>query len=286
MKKVKFLIISFLCLTFSITSISISYATKLEKIEKTFTVNKQEILFISLNIDASEVYVHKSEQPDRIFISIQFDDRTDEVDVDFDERKNELYLSIDRDRWFKSWDDNRAPKLDLLLPFDVEIQLKSKIKAGEINFELGSLKLRDFQLRNFAGEVEVDFSEPNQIEMDFMDINVKVGETKLRRLGNARFRNAKINGGIGELSIDFSGDGLKSSHADIDLDIGETSIYLPRDLGVRFDSSTFGFLTQSRIDNEFIKKGRYYYNENYESAAQTMDFSISSGIGELRVIYR
>jgi len=286
MKKVKFLIISFLCLTFSITSISISYATKLEKIEKTFTVNKQEILFISLNIDASEVYVHKSEQPDRIFISIQFDDRTDEVDVDFDERKNELYLSIDRDRWFKSWDDNRAPKLDLLLPFDVEIQLKSKIKAGEINFELGSLKLRDFQLRNFAGEVEVDFSEPNQIEMDFMDINVKVGETKLRRLGNARFRNAKINGGIGELSIDFSGDGLKSSHADIDLDIGETSIYLPRDLGVRFDSSTFGFLTQSSIDNEFIKKGRYYYNENYESAAQTMDFSISSGIGELRVIYR
>jgi predicted membrane protein len=119
-----------------------------------------------------------------------------------------------------------------------------------------------------------------------MDINVKVGETTLRRLSNARFRNAKINGGIGELSIDFSGEGLKSSHAEIDLDIGETTIYLPRELGVQFDSSTLGFLTQSKIDYEFIKKGRFYYSEQYESASKTMDFSISSGIGELRVVYR
>jgi predicted membrane protein len=168
----------------------------------------------------------------------------------------------------------------------VEIELSSKIKAGEINFELGDLKLKDFQLRNFAGEVEVDFSKPNPIEMELLDINVKVGETTLRRLGNARFRSAKINGGIGELSIDFAGEGLKSARAEIDLDIGETSIYLPHDLGVRFDSSTFGFLTQSSIDYEFIKKGRFYYSEKYESASKTMDFSISSGIGELRVIYR
>ena len=286
MKRKNFLLSLFIFSAFYVTISSISYAAKLEKIEKTFTVNKQEVLSVSLNIDAGEISVHKNDKPDKIFISVQYDDRSDEVDIEYDQRKNELFLAIDRDKWFKSWDDHRAPKLEVLLPFDVEIELRSKIKAGEINFELGSLKLKDFQLRNFAGEVEVDFSEPNQIEMEFMDINVKVGETTLRRLSNARFRNAKINGGIGELSVDFSGDGLKSSRAEIDLDIGETSIYLSRDLGVRFDSSTFGFLTQSSIDYEFIKKGRFYYSENYESASKTMDFSISSGIGELRVIYR
>ena len=286
MKRKNFLLSLFIFSTFYVTISSISYAAKLEKIEKTFTVNKQEVLSVSLNIDAGEISVHKNDKPDKIFISVQYDDRSDEVDIEYDQRKNELFLAIDRDKWFKSWDDHRAPKLEVLLPFDVEIELRSKIKAGEINFELGSLKLKDFQLRNFAGEVEVDFSEPNQIEMEFLDINVKVGETTLRRLSNARFRNAKINGGIGELSVDFSGDGLKSSRAEIDLDIGETSIYLPRELDVRFDSATFGFLTQSSIDHEFIKKGRFYYSENYESASKTMDFSISSGIGELRVIYR
>jgi len=286
MKRKNILLSLFIFSAFYVTISSISYAAKLEKIEKTFTVNKQEVLSVSLNIDAGEISVHKNDKPDKIFISVQYDDRSDEVDIEYDQRKNELFLAIDRDKWFKSWDDHRAPKLEVLLPFDVEIELRSKIKAGEINFELGSLKLKDFQLRNFAGEVEVDFSEPNQIEMEFLDINVKVGETTLRRLSNARFRNAKINGGIGELSVDFSGDGLKSSRAEIDLDIGETSIYLPRELDVRFDSATFGFLTQSSIDYEFIKKGRFYYSENYESASKTMDFSISSGIGELRVIYR
>lgn len=286
MRRLKLLLALFIFFTFISTTNSISHAAKLEKIEKTYSVKQKEILSVSLNIDAGKINVHKNGQPDKIFISVQYDEDSDEIDFDFNERKNELYISIDRDRWFKSWDDHRAPQLEVLLPFDVETEFRSKIKAGEIKFDLGALKLTDFQLRNFAGEVEVDFSEPNQVEMEFMDINVKVGETTLRHLNNARFHNAKINSGIGELSIDFSGEGLKSSHAEIDLDIGETTIYLPHDLGVRFDSSTFGFLTQSKIDYEFIKKGRYYYSEQYDSTSKTMDFSISSGIGELRVVYR
>jgi predicted membrane protein len=286
MKRLRLLLALPIFFTFIATNNSISRAAKLEKIEKTYSVKQKEILSISLNIDAGKINVHKNDQPDKIFISVQYDEDSDEIDFDFNERKNELYISIDRDRWFKSWDDHRAPQLEVLLPFDVETEFRSKIKAGEIKFDLGALKLTDFQLRNFAGEVEVDFSEPNQVEMEFMDINVKVGETTLRHLNNARFHNAKINSGIGELSIDFSGEGLKSSHAEIDLDIGETTIYLPHDLGVRFDSSTFGFLTQSKIDYEFIKKGRYYYSEQYDSTSKTMDFSISSGIGELRVVYR
>lgn len=286
MKRLKLLLALFISLTFFSAANSIAYAIKLQKIEKTYSVKQPGILSVTLNIDAGKINVHKNEQPDKIFISIQYDEDSDEIGIDFDERKNELDISIDRDKWYKSWDDHRAPKLEVLLPFGLEIELRSKIKAGEIKFDLGVLKLTDFQLRNFAGEVEVDFSEPNQVEMEFMDINVKVGETTLRRLNNARFHNVKINGGIGELSIDFSGEGLKSSHAEIDLDIGETSIYLPRKLGVRFDASTFGFLTQSKIDYEFIKKGRFYYSEKYESASKTMDLSISSGIGELRVVYR
>ena len=286
MNKVKSLFSLTVFLVLLITINSISWAAKFEKIEKVFSVQTQEILFVSLKIDAGEIYVHKNEQPDQVFISVQYDEDSDEIDIEFDEPRNELFISIDRDKWFKSWDDHRTPKIEVLLPFDVTIELSSKIKAGEIDFELGSLKLKEFQLHNFAGEVEVDFPKPNQVEMEFFDMNVKVGETTLRRLGNARFRKAKINGGIGELDIDFSGEGLKSCRAEIDLDIGETAIYLPRELGVRFDSSTFGFLTQSSIDYQFDKKGRFYFSENYESASRTMDISISSGIGELRVSYR
>lgn len=259
---------------------------KLEKIEKVFPVKTQEVLFITLKIDAGEICVHKGEQPDKVYVLVQYDDRSDEVDVDYDERSNELFISFDRNKWFTSWDDHRAPKLEVSLPLEVEIELSSRIKAGEIDFNLGSLKIKEFELRNLAGEVNVDFPTPNKIEMELLDINVKIGETKLRRLSNAKFQRAQINGGIGELDIDFSGEGLQSCRAEIDLDIGETIIALPRELGIRFDSSTFGFLTQSNIDYELSRKGRYYYSKNYKMASKTMDFSISSGIGELRVIHR
>ncbi len=286
MKRVKilFIVLSFFLLV--IISSSTSWGAKLKKIEKIFPVKTQEILSVSLKIDAGEIYIHKGEQPDQVYVLVQFDDKSDEVDVDYDERSNELFISMDRNKWFTSWDDHRAPKLEISLPFEVVIELSSKIKAGEIEFNLGSLKLKEFELRNFAGEVSVDFPTPNKIEMEILDINVKVGETKLRGLSNARFQRARINGGIGELDIDFSGEGLQSCRAEIDLDIGETTISLPHDLGIRFDSSTFGFLTQSNIDHELSRKGRYYYSKNYETASKTMDFSISSGIGELRVIHR
>jgi len=286
MKRVDFLFTVFLAVVIIVLIHSMSEAADLKKVEKIIRVSRADILYVSLKIDAGELIVHKNSEPDQVLISVQYDDEKDQIDIDFDENKNELFVSLDRGRWFKSGDDHRAPKLEISLPVEIIIELNSKIKAGEIDFNLESLSIKEFELDNFAGQVRVDFPKPNNIEMDILDVHVKVGQTRLRRLGNARFHRAKINGGIGELDIDFTGEGLKSSRAEIDLDIGETSVSFPRELGVRFESSTFGFLTQSNIDYEFDKKGRFYYSENYDSASRTMNVSISSGIGDLRVAYR
>ncbi|MCU0643085.1 MAG: cell wall-active antibiotics response protein [bacterium] len=261
-------------------------ASEEKKFEKAYSVKTDKRLLITLNIDAAKVSVQKNDKSDQVAISISYDPELDEIDIDFDDRNNELFLNLDRDKWFRSVDNHRATELKLSLPADAIIELDCKIKAGESEFNLGSLKIREFRLRNFAGEVKVDFAQQNNIEMELLDINVKVGETTLNRLGNARFQYANINGGIGEMVIDFSGDGLKSCKADIDLDIGETKVFLPENLGVRFESSDFGFLTQSNLDEKFRRKGRYFYSDNFDSATNSLEFSISSGIGELRVIYR
>ena len=61
-----------------------------------------------------------------------------------------------------------------------------------------------------------------------LSISSKIGECRLVGLSNARFKHAQIDGGIGELSVDFSGEVLPESHAKVDLDIGEASVYLPK----------------------------------------------------------
>lgn len=273
-------------IVFYLLMIGLSWGSDFKDIKKRYQIQTGKNLIIYLDLDACKISLSKHNNPGEISISGQINEKYDELFIDYDKRHNEFSLTLERRKWFKSIKNDNASRLEILLPDDVIIELTGKIKAGEINFDLGGLKLKDFELRNFAGEVEVDFSQPNKIKMDLLDINVKIGATTLRRLGNARFSEANINGGIGELYIDLLGEGLKSSSVDIDLDIGSTTIYLPRNFGIKLKSNTLGFLTQTNMDSEFDKKGRYYYSKNYNSASKTMYVTIHSGIGELRVNLR
>ena len=179
--------------------------------------------------------------------------------------------------------DGKKAEAIVSLPTEVAIDFFAKIKAGEIDFELGGLKIVDFTLHNWAGEVQVSFDEPNRAEMEVLEVDAKVGEVTLSKLGNAHFKEAEINGGIGELQVDFTGDKLRRSTARVDLDIGETTVVLPRDLGVKMAISKFLFLSQVSVPSGFYRSGRYYYSDNYEQAPEGLFLKITSGIGELRM---
>ena len=286
MKSTKLFCIIFLGLLFIMFNSNFSFAAELESIEKSYQIDADDELLVIINVDAGQLDINKNDQSDQIFVSAKYDPEFDEVNINYDKKRNEFELDVDRDKWFKSAKNKKSARIELLLPSNVIICLKTKIKAGETRIELGGLSLREFELRNLAGEVKVSFSEPNQIVMEYLDVNVKVGETVLRELGNARLREADINSGIGELNIDFTGKGVKMADVNIDLDIGETNIMLPRSLGVRLKSSTLGFLTQTNIKSKFDRKGRFHYSENYDSAKKTLHLDISSGIGELRFSFQ
>lgn len=262
------------------------HSSDLKKIEQNFSIKSNEPLIFFLDADAGVIEVSSNKSEDQISVVASVNEKVDELDMGFDNRRNEFSISLDRKKWLKSLNDEKASRLTIKLPVNVHLEMTSTIKAGEINFDMAWLTIKNFELRNFAGDVRIDFPEPNTIEMESLDINVKVGSTTLRRLGNARFRDANINAGIGELHIDLSGQCLKTSEVDIDLDIGATTVFLPSNTGIRLKSSTFGFLTDTNMDSEFQKKGKYYFSNNYDSANKTMYVSINSGIGELKVKFR
>ena len=263
-----------------------SYGEQFDKIKEKYNINIHEDLIVYIEIDAGEITVTKNPNQGEISLSGRINEKYDELDYGYDKRHNEFSLTLDRKKWFKSVTDDNSSKLEIELPDDAIIEFSSKVKAGAAEFKLGGLSLKNLELRNFAGEVHVDFRQPNKIEMNSLDINVKIGETRIKRLGNARFTNANINSGIGELYVDMSGEGTKSMEVEIDLDIGSTTILLPRNYGIKLKSSTMGFLTDTTLDSEFEKKGRYYYSNNYNSASKTMYAKIHSGIGELRIDLR
>lgn len=253
------------------------------ELEKSYKIDEAQFK-VNLDVDGAEVEITKNRELDRCYVFIAYPEDRCEVDIDFNKNREYLEINIDHE-WLSGKDkqENDATRIIIELPQHPEISLTTEIKAGEIDFELGDLRIHDFELRNWAGDVTVSFNAPNLTEMQNLDVNVKIGEVKLYNLGNANFVEADINSGIGELNIDFRGERLKNSRAYIDLDVGETTVILPEEAGVKMKVSKFLFLSEFDYPNWFNRDGKYYFSENYNENNKNLNLSISTGIGEFKI---
>lgn len=257
------------------------------RFEKSFTAGTSRPLEIFLEMDVGEIYLDRGTGQTGIDLTVSYTRDEFKERIDFDADRNRLSIELKKRGWKKtgdSEDERNHSSVRLMLPRGVEIYLDSRLKAGVIDMNLGGIRLKELTLSNWAGEADIRFDEPNPVIMEYMDINAKVGEFNLSGLGNARFKHAKINGGIGELRVDFSGALLPAAGAEVDLDIGSASVYLPEDRGIRMSiGGMFSFMSSKDIDSGFRKRGRAWYNDRYRDDAEAFRLRITPGLGELRV---
>jgi hypothetical protein len=279
MKFIRFSVLSSILLV-----ISLALGRERMNIDETYHITGPR-LTVEIDVDGGQVQVRRNESSIDCHVWLEYNPEKCTADVQFNERTNELEISVDQENWsiVNKGGDEKFVKVIVELPLKPETDLDADIKAGEITMQLGGIHLRNFQLRNLAGEVNVDFDQPNKSELETLDINCKVGELTLSHLGNANFSEADINGGIGEVKIDFLGAKLRRAMVHIDLDIGETRITLPKDVGVKMKVSKFLFLSNVSYPDWFDKKGKYYFSKNYRETKESLYLTISSGIGELGI---
>jgi len=274
-----------LCCAFLLTYVQRSDAQKSHSGEfsKQFTISSASLFRVMVDIDAAEVRLVKSPVDREARVTMYYSEHGYQASADFDEKRNRLDISLSKKSWWDASDGDGHAEVLIELPPAVEIDLDAEIKAGEIDVDLGGLGLVGLDLTTMAGQVLVDFSEPNAAAMDLLRINTKVGETELLRLGNARFKEAEINGGIGEMRVDFRGAVLSNASAHIDLDLGETRLRLPDEVGVKMAVSKFLFFSHLELPYDFEKSGRYYYSKNYDSSENELFVKVSPGMGGLRI---
>lgn len=120
----------------------------------------------------------------------------------------------------------------------------------------------------------------NDVPMD-MEVNLGVGESNLN-LGDLYLQNLVVDTGVGETTIDLTGNVRESYDVQINGGVGETTVYLPEGVGLRVEASTG---IGSFIINGLQKEGDsdVYTNETYGSAEVNLMLEISSGIGEITI---
>lgn len=205
---------------------------------------------------------------------------------DYDATSGSLQLGVrGRDGTRVRMGDRRRgeiPSLDLALSAEVPLSLTLEMGAAEADVELGGMALRSVRYATGASETRLRFSTPNSIACDELRMQAGAAEFHASRLANANCRRVTFDGGVGEVTLDFTGSWRQAMTADISVGVGSLNLRLPRDVGVSLRLSRF---LASFDASDFTKRGNTYYSSNWESARHKLTLNVNSAIGGVSVVW-
>lgn len=152
------------------------------------------------------------------------------------------------------WDDDVRNEWDLRFNETVPLEMAINLGAGESDLELGALHLTELDINGGAGETRVDLS----------------GNQSLSRMG------FKI--GVGSTTFDLRGDWQQDLDVDIKGGVGQTTLRLPSEIGVRVEI-TSGLGNVSAVG--LHRDGNAYMNDAYGKSDTTLSITIQAGVGEI-----
>jgi hypothetical protein len=110
-----------------------------------------------------------------------------------------------------------------------------------------------------------------------LTIQFGAGKADLRLAGLALTR-LRVESGVGELAVDLSGEWGHSLEAFVKAGIGDTTLRLPQNAGVRVQSAvSLGSIQPHGLTWD----GTAYSNALYGQAEVTLDISVESGMGKI-----
>lgn len=164
---------------------------------------------------------------------------------------------------------------------DIPLKMNLKVGAGDGRLNFTGLQLTELDLEMGAGDFDVRFDEPNQVAMSNFSLDTGAAKLDVRGIGNASPEQVKVNGGVGDITLDFTGRWSGSASVDITAGVGAVTLRLPDDIGVQVE--TEGGLTNVEAD-DFRRQGDTYVNDVFGEAEVELRIKVTTGIGNLRLI--
>jgi hypothetical protein len=142
---------------------------------------------------------------------------------------------------------------DLQFNDEVPLDMQVNMGAGEGLIDLRALSVGNLDLRTGAGNVSA-------------------------LLGGSQLTSADISAGIGETTIDLSGDWENDASIVIKAGVGDMTVIVPRQVGVIADVAMG--IGEINADG-FRTQGGSYTNDAYEDSTITLRVEIDGGVGEI-----
>jgi hypothetical protein len=129
------------------------------------------------------------------------------------------------------------PRLTLLIPPGVPIDLSVNVSMGESRIDLGGLSLSDVGLDLSMGNHEVDFKAPVAEGLRHVRLTARMGNVSVENLGNARPASVDASGSMGNLTADLGGAWQPGSEAELSFtqSMGEVRVNVPTKVRLQAD---------------------------------------------------
>lgn len=170
--------------------------------------------------------------------------------------------------------------LDLRLSPGVPLDLDLAFGAADAQIELGGLDIHGASIQTGASRTRLTVARPNAIACESFEISVGAARFEASGLGNLNARSFSLEGGVGEVILDFTGTWKQDLAASIEMGLGSLTLRLPEGLGVRVEKD--GIL--AAFDSQRLtKRGNVYYSSNWESAKHKLSLDLSAALGSIKV---
>ncbi|KPL00590.1 MAG: hypothetical protein AMJ91_04070 [candidate division Zixibacteria bacterium SM23_73_3] len=256
-----------------------------ESITKKIELKGEKHLSVKMDIGAGIIDLGRSRTGDILNAEVEYDPDEVRVDIDYNRFKEEgeLYLEskskdkgIDLDEGENYW----------YLEFSDKIPISFEIDVGacEANLDFTGLKIDNLDMDLGASSVEIDFRKPNSDKISKINIDVGASQLTITGLGNANFDEFSFDGGVGDFTLDFTGEFEHRAYVDIEVGLGSLTILVPKDAGVQIKSES-SFLSSFSVDKRDFDEieDDLYESDNFGQSKKELIFDIEVGLGSVKV---
>ncbi len=181
---------------------------------------------------------------------------------------------------FRGGRRHTANKLDVELGTGVPLRLNVEYGAGLGQLELGGLTVRSARVATGASRTELSISSPTVGDCESFQLQAGAAKVQVKGLGNLSPRELRVEGGVGDLSLDFSGAWRGDTEASVNMGMGSLRLDVPRTVGLRVHKSAVlaGFEGPG-----MVKQGDNYVSQGYEKAARHLNVDMNAAFGSVHV---
>lgn len=175
-----------------------------------------------------------------------------------------------------------APRFDLALGRAKPYMISIESGASDNSFEFGGLPINRLQIKQGAGKMDINFSEPNPVDMTLLSVTAGAGNVEIRNLANANAAEISIDGGAAAYKFDFGGELRRDAHARISTGVSSVEIYVPGTTAAKIvPESPLGSMDVG--DGFTTKEGAFWTKAALGGKTPVLTIYASVALGSMRI---